>query len=275
MEPKGYVETPTSLVNLMVEKLFKHGPPFLHSRVLIPGCGKGTFIDGIIRWCHEQDVSIPRLLGVELNEHLALEAKRKYVEYPMVTIENDDFLEPSDSVTALEKYDFIIGNPPYVSINQIQEEDRRRYRALYQSAKRRFDLYMLFFERALRCLKLNGRLVFITPEKFLYVETAEQFRKLLSSKHIEEVHLLDEGVFGKIVAYPAVTTVVNQSGNDRMYLILRDGLVSSKLSSTGSSWLPNKTPSTITSEHVLGDICDRISCGVATGADSVFVKKNG
>lgn len=38
---KGFVPTPTALVDRMVEKLFQAGPPMAGSKLLDPGCGSG------------------------------------------------------------------------------------------------------------------------------------------------------------------------------------------------------------------------------------------
>jgi adenine-specific DNA-methyltransferase len=73
-----------------------------------------------------------------------------------------------------------------VPITGLSEDERRSYRQRYTTATGRFDLYLLFFEQALRLLKPGGRLVFITPEKFLYVRTAEPLRRALGAVAVEE-----------------------------------------------------------------------------------------
>jgi len=272
LQANGYVETPAEIVDLMVSKLFKFRPPSLQDKVLDPGCGKGAFIDGIIRWCTASNTPLPKIVGVELDMRHVQDTIAKYSDFPCISIKNEDFLVPNNYTDA-EKYDFIICNPPYVPITKLSENERNRYRALYESARGRFDLYLLFFERALRCLKFGGRLVFITPEKFLYVETARRLRILLSSKLVEEVHLLHERVFRKLVTYPTITTVVNEFRLSKTSLILRNGDSANVVFPLdGSSWLPYNELSIIHSKYTLQDICERISCGVATGADSVFVK---
>jgi len=268
----GFVETPIEIVDLMVDKLFKLNSPSAQSIVLDAGCGTGLFIEGIIRWCQANNVEIPRIIGVELDSRRASEARAKFAHYPSVFIERKDFLVQDESDAKGEPCDFVISNPPYVPITELSEEEKNRYRESYKTAKGRFDLYLLFFERAIQRLKPGGRLVFITPEKFLYVETAFQLRKLLSSRRVEEVQMLDEKAFGGLAAYPTITTIVNESGPSETDLILRNGQMTHVVFPLdGSSWLPYRNMPVIQSEYVLGDICERISCGVATGADAVFV----
>ena len=265
---KGFVPTPEPVVDLMVAKLFLKRPPHRKDTVLDPGCGRGAFIDGIVRWCKKHNTPLPRIVGIESDPKFIKQTKERFSNLPSVTIVEQDFLAPHDC-----KYDYIIGNPPYVSITKLSEQERSAFRGRYATAKGRFDLYLLFFERALNCLNPSGRLVFITPEKFLYVETAQPLRFMLGKIALEEIHLVDEDIFGELATYPTITTLVNSPGSHTTRVILRDGRRRDvRLSVDASSWMPflNGGADKIAS-HTLKDICVRISCGVATGADGVYV----
>ncbi len=254
----------------MVDQLFRKAAPKPNSTILDPGCGTGAFVKGIIRWCAEQNLAVPRIIGVESDPRHISEARQNFEQYGTVEIRHQDFLTGEQA-----SYDFIIGNPPYVPITKLTEEEKARYRALYGVAQGRFDLYLLFFEQALKNLKPDGRLVFITPEKFLYVETAASLRKLLARKQIEQIRLVDEETFGDLVTYPTITTVLGSAAGNPTMVVLRNGrAIELTLPSDGSSWQPAiQGRKRSTTEFVLKDACLRISCGVATGADSVFVHK--
>lgn len=252
----------------MVAKLFKERPPRPESAVLDPGCGSGAFIEGIARWCRTHGHTVPRILGVESDPVRAREARRALAHLKCVTIAQEDFLARRSA-----RFDYIIGNPPYVPITGLSESERRDYRMRYSTATGRFDLYLLFFEEALRSLKPEGRLVFITPEKFLYVRTAVPLRRVMAKLFVEEIQLIDEATFGDLTTYPTITCVVNRPACGETRVVLRDGAVRQvHLSVDGSSWLPviNGTGTAVPT-HTLADVCVRISCGVATGADSIFV----
>jgi adenine-specific DNA-methyltransferase len=267
---KGFVPTPEPVVDLMVAKLFHVKPPNRKDVILDPGCGRGAFIEGIIRWCRKRHMPLPNIVGVESDPSFIEQIKEKFSRFSSVKIVQQDFLATHD-----REYDYIIGNPPYVSITKLSERERAVFRGRYATAKGRFDLYLLFFERALSCLKRNGRLVFITPEKFLYVETARPLRLMLGKKTIEEIHLVDENVFGDLATYPTITTVVNTGDPQTTRVILRNGRARDvRLSADASSWMPFLNGrSDRPTGRTLKDICFKISCGVATGADSVFVVK--
>ena len=128
----------------------------------------------------------------------------------------------------------------------------------------------------MRLLQPHGRLVFITPEKYVYVESASPLRRLLSSYRIEELHFVDEDTFAGLVTYPLITTVCGEKPSGRTRVIERDGRVRSIAPlAQPTSWMPSLREASGSPSAVrLEDLSRRISCGVATGADSVFVIRN-
>ena len=170
--------------------------------------------------------------------------------------------------------DYIIGNPPYVSIAALSEEEKDDYRTRFAAARGRFDLYLLFFEAALRRLRPAGRLVFVTPEKYLYVEAARELRCLLARRSVTEIEFLDEGTFGQRCAYPVVTTVENTLPSGATSVTLRDGSQTSlSFGRDGDSLAPMLfgVPLSLRGSTRLGELALRVSAGVATGADEVFI----
>lgn len=266
---KGFVETPDPVVDHMVEKLFQDRSPTEDSIVLDPGCGKGAFIEGIIRWCEQRDRPLPQVVGVDLDPEHLRDAQERFAGFDPIEVREEDFLTETDGT-----FDYVIGNPPYVPITKLSEEEKETYKSRYRTAQGRFDLYILFYEKALEVLRSNGRLVFITPEKFQYVSTADPLRRILSSNWVKEIELVDEETFGELVTYPTITTIEKTNPRAPTNVLRRDGTEKQiKLTEDGSSWQPLIRGATqIASRYTLEDICDRISCGVATGADAVFVR---
>jgi adenine-specific DNA-methyltransferase len=267
---KGFVPTPAAIVDLMVDKLFRAVRPKAGAALLDPGCGEGEFIEGVIRRCGARGLPLPQIVGVEADVDRARTARKRFASVKNVRILQEDFLCAADN-----RFDYIVGNPPYVPITGLGVAERERYRRRYLTAKGRFDLYLLFFEQALQLLQPGGTLVFITPEKFTYVDTARPLRELLLRMRIDELHFLDESTFGDLVTYPLVSTITAAPPTRSTRVVLRSGVKSSVQLRGSSSWLPPILGHTHqASAFTLSDACVRISCGVATGADAVFVMRD-
>ncbi|MDL0120609.1 TaqI-like C-terminal specificity domain-containing protein [Halobacterium salinarum] len=266
---KGHVPTPDTLATHIVEKLFET-PPDSTDRILYPGCGKGPFIQAVHDYCNTHDVPTPDGVAIELDpEHLE-DARERHADKNVELLERD-FLKDIDD---FDEFDYIVGNPPYVPIEALHEDEKQRYRSKFDTAEGRFDLYILFLEQALGVLKDGGWLSFVTPEKYEYVGTAEPLRRLLTTYHVEEIEHVEEDAFGGLITFPAVTTVSNTISGTT-HIKRRDGTTGDvKLPTDGSSWASTVREGDVSMDSgvTLGEVCERISCGVATGADKVFVE---
>ena len=254
----------------MVDRLFTGRRPTPCDRLLDPGCGTGAFILGVLRWCRREGTQVPQIDGIELDPAKLSLAKEAINGHGGVELIERDFLEGSES-----KYDFVIGNPPYVPITQLREKEKAGFRSRYRASKGRFDLYFLFFEQAIRQLKPDGKIVFVTPEKYLYVESARELRKLLATLDVTEVELVAEDAFPGLVTYPAVTSLVKRKPSAPTQFVSRSGERRKlRFSTSGDPLLPqmNGGSRRPASGHTLAEVCSRISAGVATGADAVFVR---
>lgn len=76
-----------------------------------------------------------------------------------------------------------IGNPPYIRIQSLREyqpEEIEYFERHYKSATGKYDLYILFLEKATRLLDENGILGMIVPNKFLVSDYGSEIRSLLT-----------------------------------------------------------------------------------------------
>ena len=270
---RGFVPTPEALVDHMIRLLFEGRTVDPGERLLDPGCGKGAFVKGILRWSKATGAQLPHMTGIELDGLLAQEASSQFKGNARVSVIEEDFLRANP----VSRFNYIIGNPPYVSILRLSEREKNEYRSLYRTATGRFDLYMLFFERALEVLEPGGRLVLVTPEKFTYVDSAFSLRVMLSQYDIRALELLPEDSFGDLTTYPLITVLEKSRSDGTTRIVDRAGAEKMvRIPRGGDSWGPflngsvqDSKPEQIT--DVLSAICERVSCGVATGADSIFV----
>ena len=85
-------------------------------------------------------------------------------------------------------FDVIIGNPPYVPTEYINDNDKNYLEVTYQSAYGRINLYPIFYELGIKILKTDGFLSFITPYTILKNQYYIEARKyILNHSIIEEI----------------------------------------------------------------------------------------
>ena len=272
---RGNVSTPFNIALRMVMKLFGYSIPSPTSRILDAGCGLGIFIQAIIAYAKQMGFKLPETVCIEKDLNLVSLLRKKFEGFNEVKVIHGDFLTVREEDLG-GKFDYIISNPPYISYEYIDPQSRNLYRKLFSTAVGRFDVYMLFFEKALSLLKPGGRMAFITPEKFIYVLSASNLRKLLSKYMVEEIEFVDEKAFGEILAYPVITIIRKETSSNPSVVKLRDGRVLEVvLPSNGSSWLSmiedRISGLKVREGYRLRDLAWRISAGVATGRDEVYV----
>lgn len=86
-----------------------------------------------------------------------------------------------------EQFDIILGNPPYEKTEDIHlfetDEEISIYKQKYKDvARKQFDKYFLFIEKAIRLLSPDGVLEYIVPNKFWKIDAGEKLRLYLSKK---------------------------------------------------------------------------------------------
>ncbi|RYJ13916.1 restriction endonuclease [Halogeometricum borinquense] len=105
------------------------------------------------------------------------------------------------------EYDYVVGNPPYVRVQNLPDSQKEMMESLYDATTGNYDIYCPFYERGLDWLREDsGKLGFITPNQFMVTDYGEGLREvLLDEARIEEVYdFRDSGVFEDATNYPAI-----------------------------------------------------------------------
>ncbi len=79
-------------------------------------------------------------------------------------------------------FDVIIGNPPYINVGNLVAEERDFYMNYYETALKRFDIYIAFIEKGIKLLKESGKISFIIPYPFLTQDYGQKLRKYMLDK---------------------------------------------------------------------------------------------
>ena len=78
-------------------------------------------------------------------------------------------------------FDVVIGNPPYVNmVNILDENQRKYYQKHYKTVKNKSDLYSIFTEKSSQLLKVNGLFGFIFSNSWMGTDSFSAFREFLA-----------------------------------------------------------------------------------------------
>lgn len=207
--------------------------------------------------------------------------------------------------------DFVVGNPPYIRLEEIPETRSTAYRAACPTMGGRADIFVGFYEIGLRALKSEGRLGFICADRWMRNAYGKDLRALVAARYAVDAAIVMHDVDAfeeQVSAYPAITVL--RAGKQGQALIAdttrefdqhtaaeltkwvqagetdplhRDGLAAAWLPhwfTTQAGW-PTGSPDRLAlvaelEERfpLIEETGAKIGIGLASGADEVYVVKN-
>lgn len=248
--------------------------------------------------------------AVEITKlNLLLKAAEKYRKLPEEIdnrIKHGNSLINDDSVEGLNAFewgedfkegtfDVVIGNPPYVRIQTLDNKSIDYFNSHYKSATKNYDIYALFVEKGFSLLKEGGMLGFILPSKFFNADYGAGLRKIVAeNKALCKVYdFKDFQVFENATTYTCLLFLKKSKNKNFEYLELsnKDELSSSSRAfmkfqfkksiqqqpSAEENWnfVGGENKSIMEKlraiELKLGNISENIFQGIITGADKIFI----
>lgn len=299
-------------------------------RIVEPSAGTGAFVsvilDRLLESAHEHEVKVTvstvgqAIRAFDIQEDNCQALRQLVVDklsgasvshatakrLAELWVVHDDYLVPDDQNT-LRDVDIVVGNPPYIRMEDIPSSQASRYREAFRTMTGRADIYVAFFEAGLRSLRPNGHLSFICADRWMRNDYGKGLRGFITTGgySIDAVITAHEAdVFERQVdAYPAIVvlrqgpqgsvsiadTTVDFNEHEAPQLVNAVGDHAHKTTSTFSvgvvdSWLsrgtdpwPHGSPSTLerlaalVTLPTIEDTGAKIGIGIATGADAVYV----
>ena len=93
------------------------------------------------------------------------------------------FFDPEWMFGVADGFDIVIGNPPYIQLQNNGGELAQLYEGCgYSTFARTGDIYCLFYERGWQLLKKNGHLCYITSNKWMRAGYGEKTRGFFANK---------------------------------------------------------------------------------------------
>ncbi|MGH1461982.1 MAG: Eco57I restriction-modification methylase domain-containing protein [Neptuniibacter sp.] len=226
---KGQIYTRTNVVEFMLTIIGLNTPDEIErARILEPSCGEGEFVVAIV----DRLINLPpkrptvdqlskQLLAVDLVENsleiakgkVALLLEERGYNKLEVSLLLERWFVSTDFLLTQVTSDFthIIGNPPYVRVENIPKTLLREYRRQFSTMTDRADLYIPFYEKCLSLLVNCGRLSFICTDRWTKNTYGKSLRELIDHAYGLEVFIDLYGIdaFEKdVLTYPAITQFI-------------------------------------------------------------------
>lgn len=115
-----------------------------------------------------------------------------------------DFFDPEWMFQLTHGFDITIGNPPYVRQEAIKHL-KDKFKANYQCYTGTADLYVFFYERAIKLLKPQGVFAFITSNKWYRAKYGEKLREWMNlNTRIKSIIDFGDAPVFAAVAFPTI-----------------------------------------------------------------------
>jgi adenine-specific DNA-methyltransferase len=300
----GKVYTPSFIVKKILDDVGFVGKDILGKKILDPACGDGSFLKEIVK----RIIAVSPLEDLEKNLSCVYgwDIDEQAIRECIVNLNNltDEFgisvkwnIKVQDAIKMLphsmnlfsasfnnvSKFDYIVGNPPYVRIQHLEEKQRKFIQKNYTFCKNgSTDIYIAFFELAYHLINENGICGFITPNTYFYTETAKSLRELLAqNQHIKQItnygHIQ---LFDNATTYSAITIFNHKKNKHFIYqqAITKYDFTERKISyseiQNKKIWQLSTSPIVFISKKAntkrLGEVA-KISVGITTLCDKAYI----
>lgn len=291
----GRIYTPEFIVQKILNDVNYNNQNILNKKILDPSCGDGRFLQEIVKTIikfsslDELENNLMCVYGWDIDENAIDLCKSNlnglikeynlninwniYVNNSLTVLKKKNLFEINKTI----KFDYIVGNPPYIRIQHLDSETREFLKQNSSFCKQgSTDIYIAFYEICFQLLKDNGICGIITPNSFLYTETAKSMRDFFI-KYINQItNYAAVQLFDNASTYNAITIFQKTETNCFLYQEAKDKttfsqkVLDKKEFENKNIWQLNIDKNIETIGKKLGDIC-QISVGITTLSDKLYI----
>jgi TaqI-like C-terminal specificity domain/Eco57I restriction-modification methylase len=118
-------------------------------------------------------------------------------------------------------FDIVVGNPPYGA--GLTKEMVAHFEKTYQTFEYQVNSYVIFYEKGLNLLKMNGLLGYITPATFIHQHYFKKIRSLFNKYQIISICKYEYEVFDEATTGDTVSWVIQKKENEFLPIACKAG----------------------------------------------------
>ena len=170
------------------------------------------------RECKDRDAELRAELATELKSFgVPTDDAEKIAHWdPYDQNATADWFDPEWMFGITEGFDVVIGNPPYINIENLPIATKDYLFNNYRTCQGRTDIYIAFLEKSISILSIKGTMNFILPYAFAMQKYGEKMRKTLIENHNirKIVDASSYRIFENAIVYNIILTVGNHKVQD-------------------------------------------------------------
>ena len=228
----GAFFTPTYIVDFII----KETSPKNNDKCLDPSCGCGAFLIGLVEYYQKTlKKSVKETIKENIygSDILNYNVKRSKIILSLFGLQNKEIIEESDfniynqdSLKAnwKNKFEIIVGNPPYVKFQDLSDDTRLYLIENWKSIENgTFNLYFAFFELGHKLLTKDGKLGYITPNNYFTSLSALSLRQyFLQKKCVTRIVDFRHKKVFDAQTYTAITFANKKANNSILFDKIKD-----------------------------------------------------
>lgn len=238
----GIVFTPKYISDFIVKDVLKDIDTWNEDiKIIDPGCGCGIFLISAIEYIHKKfKIPVRKIIeesiyGIDIMGENIRRCKYAIELYCLINnfkvednvkfnLKQEDSLKENwKNLFNVKKFDYIIGNPPYVNPHDMNKETIKFLKENFKSTQEGvYNIFYAFIENGLKYLDEKGALEYIIPNNVLTIKSANNLRELLQNgKNIEKIiDFSDNMIFKPVRAYSCIIKLSKKNNLEFRYAIL-------------------------------------------------------
>lgn len=229
----GAFFTPQYIVDYIINEIH----PTNNAKVIDISCGSGAFLLGILRYYNSKlkkkvtDIVNDNLFGVDLLEYNITRSKILIILFGLSVgeIVNIDSINvvADNSLTRNwnQKFDVVVGNPPYVKFQDMDADTRDMLQDKYKTTNfGTYNLYFAFFEIGLQILTDDGVLGYITPNNYFTSLSGQSLRCFFMDTHsVSKIVDFNSTKVFDVQTYTAISFLTKKQNDFILYSRISSG----------------------------------------------------
>lgn len=264
MNKKCQVFTPNGYVKKLLDSV-GYNEKLYEKNILENSCGDGNILvviveryidDARAHGVSDEDIRVglsKHICGVEIDpiqhkrciQNLNVVAKSKGISNVDWNIVNEDYLRWKCN----KKFQYVVGNPPYITYQELDEKDRDYLRGNFDTCKKgKFDYCYAFIQKSIDCLDGDGKMAYLIPSSIFKTVFGDKLRSYIKP-YLQVIYdYTQDKMFDDALVKSAIMVIDKMSSQDNMiyYDMASEEKLIIPIANLSSKWFftKNNTPGT-------------------------------